>query len=158
MIFDNLIEYFRENREEWSKFKTNVDDKFVTENLTINDINEMIENTNKNKFGDYLYLDEGIRILLKRSLGGDCKAQYYLYDKLIIRARTKHNEDRINNHILLALIFLIISGTKGDYSISKKELNNVFGENKMNELLNRKNFPNNADDILNFIVNNKICI
>ena len=82
MIFDNLIEYFRENREEWSKFKTNVDDKFVTENLTINDINEMIENTNKNKFGDYLYLDEGIHILLKRSLGGDCKAQYYLYDKL----------------------------------------------------------------------------
>ena len=119
MIFDNLIEYFRENREEWNKFKTKVDNKFVTEHLTINDINKMIENTNKDKFENYLYWDEGIRILLKRSLGGDCKAQYYLYDKLMIIARTKYNENRIN-WVEEALIFLIISGTKGNYNASKK--------------------------------------
>ena len=32
-------------------------------------------------------MDEGIRILLKRSLGGDCKAQYYLYLPIIINTQ-----------------------------------------------------------------------
>lgn len=143
---DYLINYFRENPTEWNNFKKSVEQ--IDNIISVNDVDEMIKNTTGNRFGKYLYEEQSINILLRHSLKGDHVAQYYLYDKLIKLSQELGGKAKVET-IKSAIIFLIVSGIYGNYSVSKLNLYEMLGESELNKLYENK--PKSCNDIMNFL-------